>query len=58
MEVVIPVKSQCKIARNDEECIKTVTLSILQTSLDQFRVFKAGSVLLILGSILPFCILN
>ena len=28
--------------------ITTVTLSILQTSLDQFRVFKAGSVLLIL----------
>ena len=42
----------------NQVCITTVTLSILQTSLDQFRVFKAGSVLLILGSILPSCILN
>ena len=40
----------------NQVCITTVTLSILETSLDQFCVFKAGSVLLILGSILPFCI--
>ena len=41
-----------------EVSIITVTLSILQTSLDQFCVLKAGSVLPILGSILPFCIHN
>ena len=35
----------------NQVCITTVTLSILQASLGQFRVFKAGSVL-------PFCILN
>ena len=38
--------------------IITVTLFILQTKPDRFRVFKAGSVLPILGSILPFCIHN
>ena len=58
MEVVIPVKSQCKIAGNDEVSIITVTLPMLQTSPDQFHVFKAGLVFPILGSILPFCIHN
>ena len=33
-----------------------VILFILQTSLEEFRVFKSGSVLPILGSILRFCI--
>ena len=37
--------------KNQLVCITTVPLSILQTSLDQFRIFKTGSVLLILGSI-------
>ena len=36
--------------------IITVVLSILQTSPDQFRVFKSGSLLSILESISPFCI--
>ena len=36
--------------------IMTVVLSILQTSPDQFRVFKSGSLLSIFGSISPFCI--
>ena len=38
--------------------IITVILSILQTSLDEFHIFKLGSVLPILGSILRFCIHN
>ena len=38
----------------NQVCITTLTISILQTSFDQFRLFKAGSVLLILGSILQF----
>ena len=38
--------------------IITVILSILQTSLDEFRVLNSGSVLPILGSILRFCIHN
>ena len=38
--------------------IITVILSILQTILDEFRVFNSGSVLPILGSILQFCIHN
>ena len=36
--------------------IITVVLSILQTSPDQFRVFKSGSLLTIFESISPFCI--
>ena len=38
--------------------IVTLTLSILQTSPDQFCVFKVGSVLPILRSIVPFCIVT
>ena len=63
MEVVTPVKSQCKIARNDEESSLYHNSTLINfTDLDQFHIFKAGSVLLILGSILgsilPFRILN
>ena len=36
--------------------IITVVLSILQTSPDQFRAFKSGSLLSIFESISPFCI--
>ena len=36
--------------------IITVVLSTLQTSPDQFRVFKSGSLLSIFESISPFCI--
>ena len=38
--------------------IITVILSVWQTSRDEFPVFKSGSVLPILGSILRFCIHN
>ena len=57
IEVVTPVQSQCKKLGTMKTQLQ-VCITILQTSLDQFRVFTAGSVSLILGSILPFCIDN
>ena len=42
----------CKILMKTQAIITMVILSILQTSLDQFRVFKAGSILPFSD---PFC---